>query len=59
MKRRVVVGIFIESRGRWKPDIIPIYEEHLGVSNRNPLKVGLDGARPLNPGQYRILFRTD
>jgi uncharacterized membrane protein YczE len=56
MKRRVVIGIFIESREWWKPDMIPIYEERLGVSNRNPLKVGLDGANPLNIGQYRIFI---
>ena len=29
------------------------FEEHLGVSNRNLMKVGLDGARPLSYGQYR------
>lgn len=27
-------------------------EEHPKASNRNPLRVGLDGARPLQTGKY-------
>lgn len=33
-------------------------EEHPGASKRNLLRVVLDGAKPLQLGQYRILINS-
>lgn len=50
MKRRVGTEMSSSELVTVKDQYKGCIEEHLGVSNRNPLRVGLDGAIPLKNG---------
>lgn len=59
MKRRVGTGLKHSEPAAVGGRYDACTEEHLRVSNRNHMKIGLDGARPLQTGRYRIaVFRA-
>lgn len=56
MKRRVGTGVIYSESVMVEDRYDAFTEEHLGVSNRNLLRVELDGAESLKNGQLRMKF---